>query len=513
MLGADFCQNCGTRLGSNARFCENCGHAVAAPSPAPTTLPEDSSSIRGIPAPADQSTCTRNTNALIIPGIFVAGLIVIGLLLVVFGALNVSVPKPTPYAVVPPTPAATNPPVPATARIENRPLETATRLALAPLPTASETLPEPTLSAAPTQSLSSPSAAAANTAAITPTPAPTLPNGMLFEDDFASLDSTEQNGWTVGDDPKWNHAWAPNQFILTTRSKGYIALDYPQPVFQDAGIQIEGQMTGGDYAQYGIVLHANDREQNLDGMLFGVTTDGSLFLGQLVNGAWVQPLLVPYTPSADIRTGSAKNRLSALVEHDTLRLYINGKLVDIVTDTSVSGSGHAGIFVYSGNRDLAQAAFSRISILTTEKANSVWAPLSTLATAPPQATLVAVQPTPIPPTATRRPPTPKPSFTPSPYGGLLFADGFAGNYAGWNEGTDAQGQRYFDNGQYHLFVTASRLTLIANPGNPVQASDFVAEARVTALEGPPKMRRGSFFVSRTQAVTISFAFHPMEGMP
>lgn len=536
MTQPNFCQNCGVPLKPDTRFCENCGHPVGAPPNAPTTLPEDSPSVqRKIPETApnphvpttlpeasasahinagrdERSVFANNSRGLIIAGILLGGLLLVGILFILFGLLNPQTPKPAQYAVILPTPSATNLPVPTSIAEQNALPAVPTLSSIAPLTAVPMTSIASTDTAQiPTLTWTPPAVTATATPAVTRVPRATMPIGMLFEEDFGSQEILLENGWTVGDDEKWNHTWAPNQYILTSKTKGYLALDYPQPMFDDAGIQIEGQLASGDYAQYGIALRVNDAEGNVSGYLYGITTDGLYYLAQMVDNAWIQPLLVPYTASPDIKTGNSKNRLSVLVEGDTLRLYINGTLVRIVTDPSISGKGHAGVFVYSGNHDNAQAAFSRIAVLDAGKAESVWAPPSTLATPSPEATFVAVQPTPVPPTATRRPPTPKSSPTSFPYGGLLFADGFTGNYAGWSEGTDTQGERYFENGQYHLIVKAARSTLVANPGAPVQASDFVAEARVTALDGPPENAAGLVFRRQNAGNYYIFRVSPNGG--
>ena len=118
--------------------------------------------------------------------------------------------------------------------------------------------------------------------------------------------------------------------------------------------------------------------------------------------------------------------------------------------------------------------------------------------------------TPVPPTATRTPlpatPTPKsvPTATPIPtieprsVGASLFTDGMSGSYAGWPEGSAADYNRYFENGQYHMVVSTPNWTVRSVPGIGLNLGSFLYSAGVKYLEGPTNGDFGIVFRQKDQ---------------
>ena len=234
------------------------------------------------------------------------------------------------------------------------------------LPTATPTKPPvvPTLAPPPTL-------AATVTRAPTPKPAATSkPSGVLFNDDFSSQQVSEDNGWsfTAGDNVDRN--WSANKLIISIKKKQYLGLNWPDGAHDNFGAEVEAQPNSAS-AEYGIAFRISDDKNSY--YVFGITTDGKYYLDKLINDEWADPSPAPKTASQYVKQGKAKNTLAVLAEGGKISLYINGFGVKTVTDKSLS-EGQVGVFAGSGNSNLAEVAFSRLTILSVDKAKADFGP-------------------------------------------------------------------------------------------------------------------------------------------
>jgi hypothetical protein len=109
---------------------------------------------------------------------------------------------------------------------------------------------------------------------------------------------------------------------------------------------IEGTFTthsclGSD--QYGLVVRAPEYATGI-GYYFGLTCDGRFNLVR-----WTEDgtsVVISNTQSDAIRTGSGQiNRAGVMLRGDNLRLYVNGRVVQEVTDDAISAAGFYGPFI------------------------------------------------------------------------------------------------------------------------------------------------------------------------
>lgn len=261
------------------------------------------------------------------------------LALVVLVSLACSVATPTPTATpVPPTQAATSTPVPPT---------------------------KPPATAAPT---ATPRPAATATRASTPRPTSSpLASGVLFSEDFGSQQAAEDHGWEFTKGDNVDTTWAANKYIISVKRKNYLGFGTPKGQYTDFGAETEAQSTGSGYAEYGLRFRASKDSY----YIFGVTTDGKYYMQKKVNGKWADTDPVPATTSTYVKKGQVKNVIGVLAQGDKISLYINGFLVKTITDDSIS-SGLVGVYAGTGENTSAQAAFTRLTILTVEKAKADW---------------------------------------------------------------------------------------------------------------------------------------------
>lgn len=244
-----------------------------------------------------------------------------------------------------------------------------------PIPTATEP-PEATATSAPTSKPAATSTRAAmaatstRAAAAAPTTAPSSA-GVLFNDDFSSQQASEDNGWNFDSTTNTDRAWSANKYTISVKKKGQLGFGTPDGEYSDFGAEIEAQANSA-YAQYGIRFRFQGGADNPSYYVFVVTTDGKYYVDKLLNDEWADPSPVPTTASQQITKGKAKNTLGVLAEGSTISLYINRHLVKTFTDDSID-SGLIGVLAGPGDNDSAEVTFSRLTILTAEKAKADWA--------------------------------------------------------------------------------------------------------------------------------------------
>ncbi len=262
------------------------------------------------------------------------------------------------------------------------------------------------------------------TVSLTATPSVAGGSGLLFDDDFESLQRSTTNGWDFGPNGNGANLWAPYMQTISETQPSKFFYAFPTGAYQDFGALVDVQPTGPGYAAYGLLFRwsSSSDGSNAAGYQFSVTTQGTYELNKQVGGQWVDPSPVPTTPSTYIRTGNQRNVLGVIARGPAISLYINGALVNTVRDTTAS-KGMVGIFAATQAQPSAPPAlvsFYRMSIFAAAKAAADWGNDTTN-----PAGAAIGSPTP----ASTAPPTP----------GVLFQDDFSSQQAslanGWALGS------------------------------------------------------------------------------
>jgi hypothetical protein len=247
--------------------------------------------------------------------------------------------------------AAPPPPVPATAT--SAPPPTGPQLATQIVQAVSATLaalPSPTSPPTPWPTASAPAAI--------PTTAFVSNSGLegvgpqIFNETFIPA-----GYWSVGETDFSRIAVEEGWLRVLIKTPGSIAWafnGYSTDDFYYQGLLQMGACQLGDYA--GLVFRARD-DDNLS--LFGLSCDGRYRLVRRVNGEFQFPVDFTFTPEA--ATGSeAVNLLAVRAEGRKLSLYINDRLVQVVTDAE-PGQGFFGAFAKAGATTNLKASFDDLS--------------------------------------------------------------------------------------------------------------------------------------------------------
>ena len=209
-----------------------------------------------------------------------------------------------------------------------------------------------------------------------------LPTGVLFNEDFSSARVSACNGWWEIVRPDYDALWSPNAFTLSIKKPNYGAIDTMDSQYADFALETEAQPLDENVNVYGLIFRFNpDQNGKLNYYRFALVPDGRYALAKLVAGEW-QTRVVDYTASPAIKTGKNKNILGVIAQGNTFSLYINRTLVKTVTDDAIKGGGMVGVTIGNGTSAPAAATFSRLTVLTPDKAKADWGSAPIVTSAP-----------------------------------------------------------------------------------------------------------------------------------
>ncbi len=201
----------------------------------------------------------------------------------------------------------------------------------------------------PTGTISVPTSTTSPTVTLTPAPSATIPptdpslslGTPTFKDNFANGKSWGLD--TPYDDGDTRVEIKNNSMVLTSyRAVGWhgwrVSYLKPKNFYLEATIKT-GTCSGPDI--YGLIFRSPDDQS---GYWYGITCDGQYNL-LTYNGTDFAYLIKAKT-SADILAGSNQtNRLGAMVQGNKIALYMNGKLLEEVTDSAYPNAGTYGLWI------------------------------------------------------------------------------------------------------------------------------------------------------------------------
>ncbi len=282
----------------------------------------------------------------------------------------------------------------------------------------------------------------------TATPALVSPGGVLFTDNFGSQKTSEDKGWSFEAGDNVDYTWSANKLTISVKKTQWLGWDTPDGTYDNFGAEIEAQPVGSSYAEYGIIFRITGSGDTRSYYVFGVNTTGKYFLQKRVEGQWADPDPVSATASQYIKP-NGKNTLRALAQGSTISLYINDSLVKTVTDDSITEGGKVGVYAGTDkNTASTEVVFSRMTILTAEKAQAEWGGAATAA------------------------------------GAVLFEDDFSSPDSGWSvKETDNTAKAYKD-GEYVITVKSAGYTGWGTVADKTFDGGVMIDVEATLTDGP-----------------------------
>jgi len=194
-----------------------------------------------------------------------------------------------------------------------------------------------------------------------PCPSP-LPAGMLYCEDFA----TKESQWcTIGTD-FMDFAWSPYKYTITVKVKDEEWFCFRRGEYDNFAIEVEAQSLSAAGGAYGVSFR-----RSAEGHYYNVLIDSRQ--GQYVmNKVIAKTADAKWSPSPLIKPGLNKNLIGVIAQGNTFTIYINRVPVTTVTDSAFAKGlvGIGGRGDSTGNH--ASAAFTRVTILTPERAKTEW---------------------------------------------------------------------------------------------------------------------------------------------
>jgi hypothetical protein len=175
------------------------------------------------------------------------------------------------------------------------------------------------------------------TVAAPPTSAPTESmETVLFADDF----SDQNSGWPIQDDEQALYAYQPDGYHIAAKQIGSAPWAKTNRIDEDISVHVDARpIVSGANGYYGLLCRIQD---NQNFYYFVVQSTGKYTIGKFKDGEF-QPLFPEGLRSSDaINQGDQTNRIQADCIGNTLRLHVNGVLLDEATDSDFS-SGYSGL--------------------------------------------------------------------------------------------------------------------------------------------------------------------------
>jgi hypothetical protein len=156
------------------------------------------------------------------------------------------------------------------------------------------------------------------------TPAAGAATPVLFSDDFTDEQSSsfapETNESSV-------YAFVDGAYAITVKKPKLLSWAPVRGTYSDAAIEVETTLDGPEVSAAGLIFHYQD-DNNF--YMFRVAGDKSYALDLYKDNE--QKHLVDWTDEPSIKGPGGLNKLRVELKGDLIRLYVNGKLLDEVSD-------------------------------------------------------------------------------------------------------------------------------------------------------------------------------------
>jgi hypothetical protein len=180
------------------------------------------------------------------------------------------------------------------------------------------------------------------------------PPPVLYVDDF----SDPQSGWATGDTGNTRRSYVDGEYEILVRNPGWWAGALSSAVKLPDYLVEAGMRNAAGAGVYGLIFGWVDWDRFY---LFAVSPDGRSYTVERhqANG-W--QVLVPWTYSPAILSGSAVNRLGAQRKGAQITVFVNNILQQTIEDGSYLGQLQTGLYAQAGAQSSATVRFDDFRI-------------------------------------------------------------------------------------------------------------------------------------------------------
>jgi hypothetical protein len=207
---------------------------------------------------------------------------------------------------------------------------------------------------------------------------------VLFDDNFSSLVTSTQNGWTFGTSDSFDQQWMQGMQTFNLKSANNIFWDYLPQTYQDVALTIEVQPATAGYVEYGIIFAIVPGTGTTKSQyLFSVDNQGDYYLQKMTNDQWaaVTPTdmaPIPTTTSTFLNSGQGRNQLGVIYLGGTIYLYANGHFLNSYKDPApITGAGNAGLNFQTDKDVPVTVNLYRYTVYDPQSALDAWGTQST----------------------------------------------------------------------------------------------------------------------------------------
>jgi len=180
---------------------------------------------------------------------------------------------------------------------------------------------------------------------------------LLFQDDFENPHS----GWGEDEGEKFRRGYEEGEYFVELYEPNWFAWVYPGERFDDVSVEVDVYLSSGSQDSHFGLLCRHVAPGNF--YYFAVSADGYYAIFRSVDSD-LQVLTadgggMAFSPA--IRTGEQTNRILAICQEDELSLYVNGELLEIVTDDAHT-QGDVGIGAGSGPGGTVRVQFDNFGV-------------------------------------------------------------------------------------------------------------------------------------------------------
>jgi hypothetical protein len=177
----------------------------------------------------------------------------------------------------------------------------------------------------------------------------------LLSDDFS------EPKWATGNSAFGEMWYADEQYHMRARENHYLVMYAPaQYNTADATVSVTVRSVDGTppLSGYGLIIHGEKKGDKLEDYALLIYSGEEPKYKIIKHKDGDQKVVVPWTKSSVIRSGTNPNRLEIRAKNTDISFYINGQYVDRITDSENFKNGVAGLYT----SDVVEVAFDDLEI-------------------------------------------------------------------------------------------------------------------------------------------------------
>jgi hypothetical protein len=177
-----------------------------------------------------------------------------------------------------------------------------------------------------------------------------------FSDDFS------EEKWSTGSSQFGDLWYANDQYHMKSKDKLYMVIYAPTDDYntENANVKVTVHNVDGisPTTGYGLAVHGERKDGKLEDYSFLIYSGQNPQYKIVLHKGGEESLLVAWTPSNTIRSGTSPNQLEVRIKGANLSFYINGQFATSITDSANYKRGRVGFYT----SDAHEVAFDNLQM-------------------------------------------------------------------------------------------------------------------------------------------------------